>query len=238
MSLEAAQTARLERICTQLDLSPDDHVVEIGTGWGGLALHVARSHGCRVTTTTISKNQYDFACLRVAEAGLEDRITVLYQDYRDLDGQFDKLVSVEMLEAVGPQFYDEYFRKCASLLKPDGRMLLQAIVMPEQRYAAYLKSVDFIQRYIFPGGCLPSVSAMHDAVQRTSNLRLLSLNDFAGGYAQTLREWRKRFLARLDDVRALGYPERFIRMWDYYLCYCEGAFDERAVGVVHAMWGR
>ena len=237
MSLEDAQITRLDRVCTQLDLRRGDHVVEIGTGWGGFAVHAARNYGCLVTTTTISRKQYKFACHRVAKAGLNDRITVLCQDYRDLKGQFDQLVSLEMIEAVGHKFYDEYFGKCASLLKPNGRIFLQAIVMPEQRYAAYLKSVDFIQKYIFPGGCLPSVSAMHESVQRTSNLRLLGLDDFAASYAQTLREWRKRFRTRLDDVRELGYPERFIRMWDYYLCYCEGAFDERAVGVVHATWG-
>ena len=237
-SLEDAQTARLDHICRRLDMQPGDEVVEIGTGWGGFAIHAAKHFGCRVTTTTISQRQYEWAKRRVAEEGLEDRIELLFDDYRDLSGRYDKLVSIEMVEAVGHQFYDQYFAKCASLLKPDGRMLLQAIVMPEQRYKAYVKSVDFIQKYIFPGGSLPSVTAMQDAVARASNLRMIEVADFADGYAQTLREWRRRFRDRIDEVRAQGYSEKFIRMWDYYFCYCEAAFDERAVGVVHAVWGR
>lgn len=174
----------------------------------------------------------------MAAAGLNDRVTVLQQDYRDLTGTYDKLVSLEMIEAVGPQYYDQYFSKCAGLLDVNGRMLLQAIVMPEQRYAQYLRSVDFIQKYIFPGGSLPSVTAMQNSMTRNSRLRLLSMDDFAEGYARTLREWRRNFLQRLDDVRQLGYSERFIRMWDYYLTYCEGAFAEKAVGVVQVVWGR
>lgn len=238
MTLEDAQIARLNKVCRDLDLQPSDHVIEIGTGWGGLAIHAATNYGCKVTTTTISQNQYDFAVKRIADADLSDRITVVLKDYRDLTGKFDKLVSLEMIEAVGPQFYDTYFAKCAELLRPDGRMLLQAIVMPEQRYAQYLKSVDFIQKYIFPGGSLPSVSAMQNSVARTSNLRMLAMDDFADGYARTLREWRRRFHQQLNAVRELGYPERFIRMWDYYFAYCEAAFEERSVGVVHAVWGR
>ena len=191
-----------------------------------------------MTTTTISENQFRDAQQRVASAGLSDRVTVLQLDYRDLTGTFDKLVSLEMIEAVGPQFYDQYFATCARLLKANGRMLLQAIVIPEQRYPEYLKSVDFIQKYIFPGGSLPSVTAMQNSITRNSSLRLLSIDDFAEGYARTLREWRRNFLLRLDDVRQLGYSERFIRMWDYYLTYCEGAFEEKAVGVVQAVWGR
>ena len=238
MTLEEAQTARLDRVCQSLELTPSDHVAEIGTGWGGFACFAASRYGCRVTTTTISQNQYDYSVRRIREAGLSDRVTVLKQDYRDLQGRFDKLVSLEMIEAVGRRYYDTYFRKCAELLKPEGRMLLQAIVMPEQRYRSYLKSVDFIQKYIFPGGCLPSVRAMADAVSRTSDRRLLELTDFADGYMRTLREWRRRFHQRLDEVRGLGCSDRFIRMWDYYLAYCEGAFHEKAVGVVHAVWGR
>ncbi len=237
-TLEDAQLARLNKVCRDLDLQPTDHLMEIGTGWGGLAIYAAKNFGCKVTTTTISLNQYDFAVQRIADAGLSDQITVLLRDYRELIGKFDKLVSLEMIEAVGPQFHDTYFEKCAELLQPGGRMLLQAIVMPEQRYAQYLKSVDFIQKYIFPGGSLPTVSAMHSSVAKTSNLRMLSMDDFADGYARTLREWRRRFHLQLDAVRELGYPERFIRMWDYYLAYCEAAFEERSVGVVHAVWGR
>lgn len=238
MSLADAQTARLDEICRRLQLKASDHLLEIGTGWGGFALHAAKNFGCRVTTTTISENQFRYAQQRIAAAGLSDRVTVLQQDYRDLTGTYDKLVSLEMIEAVGPQYYDQYFSKCAGLLDANGRMLLQAIVMPEQRYSQYLKSVDFIQKYIFPGGCLPSVTAMQNSMTRNSMLRLLSMDDFAEGYARTLREWRRSFLERQEDVRQLGYSERFIRMWDYYLTYCEGAFEERAVGVVQAVWGR
>jgi len=237
-TLEDAQLSRLDRVCTELDLQPSDHLIEIGTGWGGMAIHAAKNFGCRVTTTTISENQHSYALRRVAEAGLSDRITVLKEDYRDLSGKYDKLVSLEMVEAVGPQFHDTYFSKCAELLNPGGRMLLQAIVMPEQRYGEYLKSMDFIQKYIFPGGSLPSVSAMQASVAKTSSMRLLSMNDFADDYARTLREWRRRFHNQLEAVAKLGYPDRFVRMWDYYLAYCEAAFMERAVGVVHAVWGR
>ena len=237
-SLEDAQQIRMQRVCESLDLQPEDHVIEIGTGWGGMARYMAEHFGCRVTTTTISQQQFDYATNLIQDAGLEDQVTVLLSDYRDLDSRFDKLVSLEMIEAVGPQFYDTYFSKCNELLKPGGRMLLQAIVIPEQRYESYLKSVDFIQKYIFPGGSLPSVNAMQHSVAATTNLRMLSLTDFADGYARTLREWRRRFFQRLPEVREQGYSEKFIRMWDYYLTYCEGAFDERAVGVVHAVWGK
>lgn len=237
-SLEHAQQHRMAQVCQRLDLQATDHLLEIGTGWGGMAIYAAEQFGCRVTTTTISQQQYEYAVQRVRKAGLEDRVTVLRKDYRDLFGSYDKLVSLEMIEAVGPQYYDTYFRRCGQLLKPDGRMLIQAIVMPEQRYDAYVRSVDFIQKYIFQGGSLPSVGVMQDSMTRNSRLRLLELNDFADGYARTLREWRQRFTAKLDDVRRLGYSEQFIRMWDYYLCYCEAAFEERSVGVVHAVWGR
>jgi cyclopropane-fatty-acyl-phospholipid synthase len=238
MTLLEAQVARLERICRKLNLRPSDHVLEIGTGWGGFALHAARNFGCRVTTTTISKNQFETAKERIRQADLEDRVTVLYEDYRDLQGKYDKLVSIEMIEAVGHQYFDAYFHQCGRLLNSNGRMLLQAIVMPEKRYQQYLRSVDFIQKYIFPGGCLPSITAMQQSVSRQTDLRLLELKDFASHYARTLREWRSRFHSNLEDVQRLGYSDRFVRMWDYYLCYCEAAFEERAVGVVQAVWGR
>lgn len=238
MTLEDAQQHRLNEICRSLELSADDHVMEIGTGWGGMALHMAQNFGCRVTTTTISEEQHAFAVDRIRKAGLEDRVTVLLQDYRNLEGQYDKLVSLEMIEAVGPQFHDSYFNKCGELLKPGGRMLLQAITMPEHRYSQYLKGCDFIQKYIFPGGSLPSVSAMQQAIARNTNLRMLSQNDFADGYSRTLQEWRRRFTDQLDVVKEQGFSDRFIRMWDYYLAYCEGAFDERAVGVCHVVWGK
>lgn len=235
-TLEQASIAKLDAVCRRLDLRPCDHVVEIGSGWGGFALHAARNYGCRVTTTTISRQQYELARRRIDEAGLSDRIRLLSDDYREITGSFDKLVSIEMLEAVGHDFYDAYFGKCDRLLKRGGRMVVQTITMPEQRYAAYLRSADFIQKYIFPGGCLPSLAAIQQAVGRATNLRLIEQFDFGVSYARTLAEWRRRFRERLDAVRVLGFDERFIRMWEYYLCYCEAAFLERAVGVSQLVW--
>lgn len=235
MTLEQASIAKLERICLKLQLSPADHVLEIGTGWGGFAIHAAGKYGCRITTTTISQAQFDLASERVAEAGLQDKITILLSDYRDLQGQFDKLVSIEMIEAVGHQFYDTYFGKCAALLKPNGMMLLQGITITDQRYESAKNSVDFIQRYIFPGSCIPSVTALLDSVTRASNMRLFQLEDIGPHYARTLAEWRLNFFANIAQVRALGYSEEFIRMWEFYLCYCEGGFEERALGDVHLL---
>jgi cyclopropane-fatty-acyl-phospholipid synthase len=237
-SLEAAQWRKLERICRKLDLRPDDHLVEIGTGWGGMALHAAQNFGCRVTTTTISREQHALATQRVAQAGLSDRITVLLQDYRDLQGEYDKLVSIEMIEAIGHQYLDTYLAKCAGLLKPEGLALIQAITIEDHRYQQALDSVDFIKRHIFPGSFIPCVSAITGAAARASDLRLVSLEDIGPSYALTLNHWRRRFLARLDEVRALGYDERFIRMWEFYLCYCEGGFIERSIGDVHLLFAR
>jgi len=229
MTLEEAQTARLERICRTLELKPSDHLLEIGTGWGGMAMHAARHHGCRVTSTTISREQYDLARERIAQAGLSDRITVLQEDYRDLRGRYDKLVSIEMIEAVGHQFYDDYFGQCGRLLNDNGLMLLQAITIADQRYEQARRSVDFIQRYIFPGSTIPSVTAMLDSVTRASDLRLVGLLDIGPHYATTLRLWRENFHREREAVRALGYPESFLRMWEFYLCYCEGGFEERVI---------
>ena len=234
-TLREASVAKMDRICRRLDLQSSDHVLEIGTGWGGFAIHVANHFGCRMTTATISREQYDLARRRVHEAGLEQRVEVILRDYRDLGGQYDKLVSIEMIEAVGQRYFDTYFRKCGELLKPDGLMLLQGIVMNEQGYAEYLRSTDFIQRYIFPGGCLPSVLAMGQSIAKTTDMRMLHVEDIAPHYAQTLRCWRERFWGAIDQVRELGFTERFIRMWHYYLCYCEAAFDERSVGVVQML---
>jgi cyclopropane-fatty-acyl-phospholipid synthase len=231
-SLHAAQVAKIDRMCRKLDLQPSDHLVEIGTGWGAFAVHAARQYGCRVTTTTISREQHDFARKRIADAGLSDRITLQLKDYRDLDGQYDKLVSVEMIEAVGHEYFDTFFRKCGELLKPEGQMVIQGITMSEQRYPQYLRSVDFIQRYIFHGGCLITPGAVLQSVARTSDLRLLHLEDMAQHYARTLRTWRERFCQRIADVRLQGFPESFVRLWDYYLSYCEAAFTERLVGTV------
>ena len=237
-TLRDASLEKMDRICRKLDLRPGDHLLEIGTGWGGLAIHAARQFGCRVTTTTISQQQFDVARERIDEAGLSDRVTLLLLDYRDLTGQFDKLVSIEMIEAVGHRYYDTYFRKCSELLKPHGTFVLQGIVMPDRRYEKYLRSVDFIQRYVFPGGCLPSMSALLESMSRATDLRFVHAEDFGTHYAQTLREWRQRFHERMDDVRHLGFPDRFIRMWNYYLSYCEASFDERFTGVVQIQFDK
>ena len=230
-SLDAASTRKLERICDKLRLQRGDRVIEIGTGWGGFAIHAARHHGCHVTTTTISREQHALASRRVAEAGLSDRVTLLMQDYRDLDGQFDKLVSIEMVEAIGAPFLDTYFARIGALLKPDGLALVQAITIEDHRYAQALRTVDFIKRHVFPGSFIPSIAALVGAKARSSDLGLVHLEDFGQSYALTLQAWRRRFMARLHDVRRQGYDERFIRMWEFYLAYCEGAFREGSIGV-------
>jgi cyclopropane-fatty-acyl-phospholipid synthase len=234
-SLEDAATEKLDRICRKLDLSADDSVIEIGTGWGGFAIHAASHYGCHVTTTTISQQQYDYAKQAITDAGLEDKITLLFKDYRDLEGHFDKLVSIEMIEAVGHEFHKAYFKKCCELLKPDGQMLLQAITIADQRYDQYKTDVDFIKRYIFPGGCLTSVTDMSNTMTRQTDMRVIHLEDIGPHYATTLRHWRDRFFARIDEVREFGYSDAFIRMWQFYLCYCESAFTERAIGDVQML---
>lgn len=234
-TLAEASVAKIDRACRKLQLRPADHLLEIGTGWGALAIHAAANFGCRVTTTTVSREQHDFAVARVREAGLTDRITVLLQDYRQLRGQFDKLVSIEMIEAVGHEYFETFFRQCGELLAPSGSMLLQSIVIIDQAYKEHKRSVDFIRKYIFPGGCLPSVGALIQAMGNSTDMRLLHLEDISPHYIRTLRAWRERFLARLDDVRELGFPETFIRMWDYYLCYCEATFTERHVNDVQML---
>lgn len=237
-SLEEASLEKVDRVCRTLQLKPEDHLIEIGTGWGTFAIHAAGKYGCRVTTTTISEEQFRMASERIADAGLSDRVTVLKRDYRDLSGRFDKLVSIEMIEAVGREFLPQYFSTCDRLLKDDGAMLIQAITMPEQRYEKYRNSVDFIQKYVFPGGFLPSISEMQSCVAKNSSLRMIGLHEFGLHYARTLRVWNERFHERLDEVRAQGFSERFIRMWRYYLCYCEAAFLERAIGVVQVLWAK
>lgn len=232
MSLDDAGAAKLDRVCRKLKLGPSDHVLEIGSGWGGFAIYAAENYGCRVTTTTISRQQYDYAEAAIEAAGLTDRIRLLFSDYRDLNGQFDKIVSIEMIEAVGWQYHDQFFQKCSDLLEPDGEMLLQSITIADQYYEKYKTGVDFIRRYIFPGGCLCSVSAMTNVLTRATDMRVVHLEDIGPHYAQTLRCWHDRFAARQDDVRRLGYSEEFIRLWTFYLCYCEGAFIERATGNV------
>jgi len=229
-TLDQAAVAKLKRICDKLQLSSEDHVIEIGSGWGGFAVYAATHYGCRVTTTTISKQQHALAQQRIKDAGLEDKITLLLQDYRNLQGHYDKLVSIEMIEAVGHQYLDTYFAKCSSLLKPDGIMLIQAITIADQNYDRAIKSVDFIQRFIFPGGFIPSVSAIADSIKKATDMRLFHLEDIGPHYATTLEHWRQRFFDNIEQIKALGYSEQFVRMWEFYLCYSEGGFLERVLG--------
>ncbi len=235
-SLDEAQIHKLDIICDKLELTAAVHLLEIGTGWGGLAIHAARRHGCRVTTTTISKEQYDYALARVRAAGLEDRIEILCEDYRSLRGRYDRIVSVEMIEAVGDRYFDHYFQRLEDLLTDDGMVLIQAITIEDQRYERYRKSVDFIKRFVFPGGCLPSVWAMLDSARRKTSLRVRHLEDIGEHYARTLADWRAACEARASELLALGYDETFQRLWRFYLAYCEGGFLERAIGDVQILF--
>lgn len=230
-TMEEASVAKFDRICRKLRLAPGMSLLEIGTGWGGFAIHAARNYGCRITTTTISRQQHELAEQRFRQAGLDGQITLLQQDYRDLSGQFDRLVSIEMIEAVGHRHLPAFFRVCGRRLKPDGIGLIQAITMPDHAYDAYKNTPDFISTYIFPGGCCPSLTAMSKAMAATTDLRLVHLEDLTPHYARTLRAWRSAFHSNLERVRELCYPERFIRMWEFYLCHCEGGFEERFTGV-------
>ncbi|MFT4767001.1 MAG: cyclopropane-fatty-acyl-phospholipid synthase, partial [Glaciecola sp.] len=237
-TLEKAAVGKLDELCRQLDLKPDDHLLEIGTGWGGMAIHAATHYGCHVTTTTISQEQFDYAKARVTELGLEDRITLLCEDYRALTGQYDKLVSVEMIEAVGHDFYSSYFQCCSKLLKNDGKMVIQAITITDDRYEQARRSVDYIKRYIFPGGCLPSLEIIAKHIAKDSDLQMVHLRDITADYALTLAHWRQRFMARLEEVREMGFDDRFIRMWEFYLCYCEGGFRERIIGTAQIAFAK
>ena len=236
--LEVASTRKLDRICQQLRLQPGDRVVEIGTGWGGFAVHAARNYGCHVTTTTISAEQHALAVQRVQDAGLQDRVSVLMQDYRDLQGQFDKLVSIEMIEAIGAEYLDTYMGTLQRLLKPEGVALLQAITIEDHRYEQARRSVDYIKRFVFPGSFIPSINAIMAAKTRASDLQLVAQQDFGHSYALTLRAWRQRFLAQRAAVQAQAFDERFCRLWEFYLAYCEGGFLERSIGVSHLLLAR
>lgn len=238
MTLGQASKHKLDVICHKLKLNQSDHLLEIGTGWGGLAIYAAKNYGCKVTTTTISQQQYDYAIKSVKKAGLENQIIVLLKDYRELKGQYDKLVSIEMLEAVGFEYYQQYFSTCARLLKEDGLMCIQAITIADQRYEYAKKSEDFIKRYIFPGGCLPSVSVIADSAARYTDLQIVHLQDIGRDYAKTLADWRSAFLSKLNEVRDLGYSESFCRMWEYYLCYCEGGFLERTISTSQVLMAK
>lgn len=231
-TLAEAQQHKLALICERLQLKPEDTVLEIGTGWGGFAIYAAQHYGCQITTTTISDAQYEEAQRRVAAAGLADKVTLLKQDYRELTGQYDKLVSIEMIEAVGHEYLPTFFAKCNSLLKPTGLMVLQAITFNDQHYKDYIKSVDFIQTHIFPGGCLLSNQELTTQFSEQTDMVIKQLHDYGFDYAYTLRDWRTAFMAQREEIKALGYDEAFIRLWEFYFCYCEGGFLERTIGVV------
>ncbi|CAE6899838.1 Tuberculostearic acid methyltransferase UfaA1 [Ectopseudomonas oleovorans] len=234
-SLQRAQLNKLQRICEKLALQPSDHLLEIGTGWGSMAIYAASQYGCRVTTTTLSREQYAYTERRIREQGLEDRVTLLLEDYRDLEGQYDKLVSIEMIEAVGHRFLPTYFEQCARLLKPEGLMLLQAITIRDQRYEQARQSVDFIQRYIFPGGALPSMHKMLEVISRHTDLNLHHMEDFGLHYARTLNLWRENLSQARQRLEQLGYDDYFYRLWEFYLCYCEGGFLERTIGTAQLL---
>lgn len=237
-SLEDAQLARLERICTQLELTGEDHLLEIGTGWGGMAIHAATTRGCRVTTTTISEEQRAYAKRRVREAGLEDRVEVLGADYRDLRGRYDKLVSVEMIEAVGWEWFDTYFRRCSGLLEPRGLFFLQAIVVDDAIYETEKRTRSFANQLIFPGGCLPSVQAIQSSIASETDLRTIALEDISASYVRTLHEWRDRFVAAADRLEELGYDERFRRLWRLYMAMSEAGFTVARIRDVQMLFAK
>ena len=232
-SLEDASTNKLDVICKKLNLKKTDHVIEIGTGWGGFAIYAAKNYGCKVTTTTISIEQYKFAKQKIKEAGLGKKIKVLLKDYRLLKGQYDKLVSIEMIEAVGYQFYDEYFKIIGQLLKNDGEALIQAITIKDQRYSKAIQSVDFIQKYIFPGSCIPSITVIQNSLTNSTDLVINDIRDIGHHYARTLADWRKRFLKNKQEIRKLGFDDKFLRMWLFYFAYCEGGFEEKVISDIH-----
>lgn len=231
-TLDVAARYKLAHICKTLEIGADDHVVEIGCGWGGFASFAARETGCRVTAITISQEQYQFAVQRIESEGLQDLVEIKLCDYRDLGGQYDKLVSIEMIEAVGHQYFDTYFEKCSDLLKPDGKMLIQAITVADQRYEQAKNSIDFIKRYIFPGGCLPSITKIGQVLTSCTDLQLVRMEDITEHYARTLAAWRERFYDASEEILGLGFDRDFQRLWEYYLCYCEGGFRERIISTV------
>lgn len=234
-TLEQAQQYKLQRICEQVELQQGDTVIEIGTGWGAFAIYAATHYDCHVTTTTISDEQHDYVANKVKDLGLESKITLLKQDYRLLTGKYDKLVSIEMIEAVGHEYLPSFFTKCGELLKDNGAMLIQAITISDQRYQHYLKNSDFIQQYIFPGGCLPSLNEMSEQIKNNTDMNIHTINDIGAHYARTLADWRERFIASWPKLDSNKFDDRFYRLWLFYLAYCEGAFRTRATSTVHLM---
>lgn len=237
-TLREASEAKIDRACRKLGLRPGLHLLEIGTGWGELAIRAARDFGCRVTTTTLSREQHAFATARVRAAGLSDRVDVRLEDYRDLRGRYDRIVSIEMIEAVGWEYYEDFFRVCGERLTPDGLALVQSITLPDQAFERAKREVDFIKKHVFPGGCIPAIGPLVQAAGRGSDLGLVGLEEFGLHYAKTLRHWRERFLARRADVRTLGFDDRFLRLWEYYLAYCEGGFLERYIGAAQLLFAK
>ena len=235
-SLEQASINKIERICKKLELSSNDHVLEIGTGWGGFAIFAAKNFGCKITTTTISQKQYEYTLEKVKALGLQDKISVLKKDYRDLTGKYNKLVSIEMIEAVGHHYYHDFFRKCNQLLIPDGRMLLQSIIITDYLYEEAKQFSDFIKTYIFPGSCIPSISKLCESSAKATDMRLFHLEDITPHYAKTLNHWRSHFMNNVQKIRDLGFSEEFIRLWNFYFCYCEGGFIERQIGAVQMLF--
>ncbi len=238
LDLEQAQYEKYDRLCQQLKLKPTDHVLEIGSGWGGNAIHIASKYGCKVTTVTISEEQYKLARERVAQRNLTDKVNVVVQDYRKVTGKFDKIVSIEMLEAVGAEYLEPYFKKCHELLKKDGILGLQVITCPDSRFENLRNGVDWIQKHIFPGSLLPSVGALNEAINKTGDLTLVDLKDMGLHYARTLNTWYERFNANIEAVKKLGFNDTFIRKWNYYLCYCEAAFAMRNINVMQMIYAR
>lgn len=236
--LACAQVNKMDRLCRQLKLQASDHLLEIGTGWGAMAVHAAKHYGCRVTTTTISKEQYAWAKSLIEREGLTDRVTLLLDDYRDLTGQYDKIVSVEMIEAVGKEYLTTYIKQCQALLKPEGLLAIQAITIADQRYDSYSRGVDFIQKHIFPGGFLPSITVLLNQMTRHSDMVIRDIKDIGLDYARTLSDWHQAFNLSVNTLAQYGYDQRFIRMWRYYFCYCEGGFLERSISTVQLIASR
>lgn len=236
LDLEEASKHKLNTICKQLKLNSNDHVLEIGTGWGGFAVFAAQNYGCKVTTTTISDKQYEFVKNKIEALGLQNQIELINKDYRNLTGEYDKLVSIEMIEAVGHRYFDVFFKKCNDLLKPDGLLFLQAIVINDQRYLDTKDSVDFIKKYIFPGGCLPSIQRMGESIMKKTNMQLMHLNDIGKHYVKTLNHWLDKFNMYKDEIKEQGFDDRFIRMWQYYFCYCAAGFNTSYISDVHVLW--
>ncbi len=237
-TLDQASINKLAAVCEKLQLQSDDHLLEIGSGWGGLAIFAARHYGCKVTTTTISQEQFEFAQQRISDEGLEDKVTILLEDYRKLDGQFDKLVSIEMIEAVGHDYLEDYFTTCSNLLKPNGLMLLQAITIPDQRYDYYCREIDFIKKYIFPGGHLPSLHIIFENTAKHTDFQLVDLQDIGFDYARTINHWHQRFKSCRDELKVLGFDESFMRMWEYYFSYCEGGFMEQSISTSQILFSK